>query len=327
MNTEIMDIAIIGAGPIGIACGVEAQKAGLNSILFEKGCLTNSIYHFPTNLVFFSTADLLEVGDIPFITSGPKPTRVEILNYYKRVALHFRLNIHLFEKVEKLERSNGLFHLYTSRREKPYQARFVILAIGFYDHPNYLNVPGEDLPKVSHYYREAHLYYNQRVAVIGGQNSAVEAALEIYRAGAKEVTLIHRREKLGDSVKYWIRPDIENRIKEGSIRAYFNTVVQEIRPHSIVIRQADGNTLELENDFVLAMTGYHPDYSFLKMAGVELMPETNKPVYNPQTYETNVTNIYIAGVACGGKKDINKIFIENGREHAKLIINDIQKKL
>lgn len=326
IENEQIDVAIIGAGPIGIACGVEARRAGLSAILFEKGCLTNSIYHFPTNLVFFSTADLLEIGDIPFITCGPKPTRSEILQYYKRVAQHYDLDVHLFEKVERVSPENGAFAIHTNRRSEPYRARHVVLSIGFYDHPNYLNVPGEDLPKVSHYYKEAHLYYNQKVAIVGGQNSAVEAALEIYRAGAREVTLIHRRAHLGDSVKYWIRPDIENRIKEGSIRAYFNTVVKEIRPHSIVIEREAREVLELENDFVLALTGYHPDYSFLKMAGVALQPETNKPVYDPETYETNVPGVYIAGVACGGKHDINKIFIENGREHARLIMADIQKK-
>ncbi len=321
------DIIIVGAGPIGIACGIEAKTRGLSELIIEKGCLTNSIYHFPTNLVFFSTPDLLELAGVPFITSGPKPTRVEILTYYKRLTQSFALDVHLFERVEKIEKQDGRFLVYTNKAETPYRARFVVLAIGFYDHPNMLNVPGEDLPKVTHYYKEAHLYYNQKVAVIGGQNSAVEAALEVYRAGAAEVTLIHRDSTLGRSVKYWIRPDIENRIKEGSIKAYFNARVVEIREDAIVVEQKDRGRFEMENDFVLAMTGYHPDYRFLQNVGVQLDPETQKPIYNPQTMETTLKNVYIAGVACGGKHDINKIFIENGREHARLILEDIQSKL
>ncbi len=321
------DILIVGAGPIGIACGIEAKRAGLSALLIEKGCLTNAVYHFPTNLVFFSSPDLLELGDVPFITSGPKPTRVEILNYYKRLTRHFELDVHLFERVDRIQKNEAGFSTFTDKAERPYRSRFVTLAIGFYDHPNMLNVPGENLPKVSHYYREAHLYYNQKVAVIGGQNSAVEAALEIYRAGAAEVSLIHRRSRLGDSVKYWIRPDIENRIKEGSIRAFFDAEVKEIREKSIVVEQKGRGAFELENDFVLAMTGYHPDYRFLQNMGVALDPETQKPQYDAETMETNVPDLYIAGVACGGRRDINKIFIENGREHAKRIVRHIQSKL
>ncbi len=323
---ESAEIVIVGAGPIGLACAIEAKKNQLSAVVIEKGCLTNSIFHFPTNLTFFSSPDLLELGDIPFITSGPKPTRAEILNYYKRLTQHFDLNVKLFERVIDIRREGDFYYVRTDRRNSPYVAHNVILAIGFFDHPNYLNVPGEELPKVSHYYKEAHQYYGQKVAVIGAQNSAVEAALEIYRAGAAEVSLIHRGPTLGGSIKYWIRPDIENRIREGSIKAHFNTRVKEIREKSILLSNSNGEIFEMDNDFVLAMTGYHPDYDFLQRAGVDLDRETRKPIYNPETMETDRERMYIAGVATGGKKDINKIFIENGRDHARLIIRDIQAK-
>ncbi len=327
MSTEQQyDVIIVGAGPIGIACGVEAKRRGLRPLLIEKGSLLNAIYEFPTNLVFFSTSNLLEIGDVPFITSGPKPTRLEILRYYTRLAEHYELEFKIYERVEQVLREEDGGYRVSTSRQRSYRASYVVLAIGFYDFPNMLDIPGEDLPKVSHYYREAHPYYRQKVAVIGGQNSAVETALELYRNNA-EVTLIHREPKLGRSVKYWIMPDIENRIKEGSIKAYFDTVVTRIDPDTITLQTKGGKPFTIENDFVLAMTGYHPDYDFLEKVGVELNPETKKPSYDPETMQTNVDDVYIAGVACGGLTDINKIFIENGREHAKLLVADILKKM
>lgn len=316
-------VLIVGGGPIGIACGVEAGKAGLSHVVIEKGCLTSAIHRFAANLIFFSTPDLLEIGGVPFIISGPKPARGEILVYYRRVAEHFRLNLQLYEKVNEIRRgSDGWFVIESSRGR--YAARHVVLAIGFYDHPNLLSIPGEDLPKVSHYYHEPHPYYRQKVAVIGGQNSAAEAALDLWRNGA-EVTLIHRREQLGATIKYWIRPDIENRLREGSIRALFNTEVVRIDDQGLTIRNG-GVLAAIEIDFVFALTGYHADFDFLERAGVCLDGEMKKPSFNPASMETNIPGMYIAGVAAGGK-DANKIFIENGREHARLIVEDILRKL
>lgn len=321
----IYDILIVGAGPIGIACGVEAKKAGLSHLIIEKGCLTDAIYHFPTNLIFFSTADLLELGQVPFIISGAKPTRTDILNYYKRISTHFALNINLFERVENIEAGSEAFHVKTSKAS--YRARRVVLAIGFYDHPKMLDVPGEELPKVSHYYNEAHYYFDRHVAVIGGGNSGVEAALELYRGGARKVSFIHRQPSLNSSIKYWVLPDFENRVKAGSIDAYFDSNIIEIKDKSIVIRNNKGALFEIENDFVLAMTGYHTDFDFLAKAGVKIEDTAQrKPVHDPQTMETNVPGIYIAGVATGGM-NTNKIFIENGRVHAKRIIEDIIKNV
>lgn len=322
-NGAVYDVLIVGAGPIGIACGVEATQHGLSHLIIEKGCLTHAVYRFPTQLVFFSTPDLLEIGDVPFITSGHKPTRSEILTYYKRVTAHFKLNVQLFERVEAIERQGCFFHVKTNRAA--YRAHHVALAIGFYDHPKRLNIPGEELSKVSHYYTEAHYYYGQRVAVIGGGNSAVEAALEVYRAGAKKVTFVHRRPSLNSSIKYWILPDFENRVREGSIEAFFETEVLEIREKSILVRQRSAQPFELENDFVLAMTGYHTDFQFLEKVGVQTEGEQRRPVHDPETMETNVGGMYIAGVATGGM-NTNKIFIENGRVHAKRIIEDIVRK-
>ena len=322
---NVFDVLIVGAGPIGIACGMEATKSGLSHVIIEKGCLTDAVYKFPPQLVFFSTAELLELGDFPFIISGNKPTRSDILNYYKRVAQHFRLNTHLFERVENIRRVDELYHIRTDKAQ--YQAKFVVLAIGFYDHPKMLKVPGEDLPKVSHYYRDAHFYYNQNVAVIGGGNSGVEAALELYRGGAKKVTFIHRQESLNSSIKYWILPDFQNRVKEGSIEAHFSSNVIEIKDKSIVIQKKSGEIFEIDNDFVLAMTGYHTDFDFLAHVGVETEDTAQrKPVHDPKTMETNMPNMYIAGVATGGM-NTNKIFIENGRVHAQRIVEDIMRKM
>ncbi len=319
----ILDLLIVGAGPIGIACGVEARRAGLDARVLEKGCLTNAIYRFPAQVVFFSTPELLEIGDVPFITGGPKPTRREILVYYRRVAEHFDLRINLYERVIAVEREDERTLVIRSDRGE-YRARCVVLAIGFYDHPNLLGVPGEELPKVSHYYHEPYPLYRQRVAVIGGQNSAAEAALDLYRNGAR-VTLIHRRGELGSAIKYWVRPDIENRIREGSIEALFDTEVVRIDDGSITVRTGSA-TRTIPNDFVLAMTGYHADLEFLERVGVRLEGEKCRPQHDPETMETNVEGVYIAGVATGGK-NTNRIFIENGRVHARLIVEDIVRKL
>lgn len=321
----VNDVLIVGAGPIGIACGMEAAKRGLSHVIIEKGCLTDAVYKFPPQLVFFSTADLLELDDFPFIISGSKPSRSDILNYYKRVAQHFLLNTRLFECVENIRRVNGLYHIRTDKAQ--YQAKFVVLAIGFYDHPKMLNIPGENLTKVSHYYRDAHFYYNQNVAVIGGGNSGVEAALELYRGGAKKVTFIHRKDGLNSSIKYWVLPDFQNRVKEGSIEAHYNSNVIEIKEKSIVIQKNNSESFEIDNDFVLAMTGYHTDFDFLAQVGVETEDNAQrKPVHDAETMETNMPNMYIAGVATGGM-NTNKIFIENGRVHAKRIVEDILKKI
>lgn len=316
------DIIIIGAGPVGLACGLEATRKTLDYLILEKGCLTNSIFHFPTEMRFFSTPELLEIGGVPFVISTEKPSRQEGLNYYRRVAEAFKLRIHLFEKVEQVRHRDGGFAVRASRNS--YFAKNVVVATGFYDHPNLLGIPGERLAKVSHYYTAAHPFFRRRVAVIGGKNSAVETALDLYRHGA-EVTLIHRGGDFGKSVKYWILPDIQNRIKHGAIKAMFNTRVTRICEEVIYVVNGTGSEQRLDNDFVFAMTGYHPDYDFLSSAGIAIDGEYQKPCYNPETFETNVPSLYIAGVAAAGK-DGNSIFIENGREHAKKIVEHIARQ-
>jgi putative YpdA family bacillithiol system oxidoreductase len=322
--TTTHDVLIVGGGPIGIACGIEATKRGISSIIVEKGCLLNSLQCFPPAVVFFSSPHLLELGDIPMVVAREKPSRAELLFYYRRVAEHFELELRLYDKVESIAREPGNLFRITTGGGQEHRARFVVLAIGCYDFPNLLNVPGEDLPKVSHYYTEPYPHYRRKVAVIGGQNSAVEAALQLYRNGAQP-TLIHRGSTVGERVKYWIRPDIANRIQEGSIPAYFETTVERIDEKTIRLRQKDGSTVELENDFVLALTGYHTDFGFLKNVGVEVDAETLKPQHDPETKETNIPDVYIAGVATGGK-DAGSIFIENARVHAKQILEDIERK-
>jgi thioredoxin reductase (NADPH) len=314
------DIIIIGAGPIGLACGIEAKKAGLDYLIIEKGCLVNSLYHYPMNMTFFSTSERLEIGEVPFISNNPKPARIEALEYYRRVCSSWNLNVRLYEAVKEIKQSpDGGFSI-TTRKEK-YFSRAVVLALGFYDLPYLLNVPGENLPKVKHYYDEPHPYYRQKVAVIGAANSAVDVALETWRKGA-EVTMIIREPSLRDSVKYWVKPDIENRIKEGSIAAYFNSTVTRITETQVEIETPEGNK-KLENDFVMAMTGYQPPFDFMKSMGIHFHDdEFHTPVYNEQTMETNVPGLYLAGVVCGGLKT-NKWFIENSRDHAKLIISDL----
>lgn len=319
---ESFDLIIVGGGPIGIACGLEAQKNGLNYLIVEKGPIVNSLFNYPVNMQFFSSSERLEIDDIPFISNEAKPKRNEALEYYRRIVTSNKLKLHLFEKVEAIKKRTNDFEVVTSNNA--YIARNVIIATGFYDLPNLLEVPGEELPKVSHYYKDPHFYASQKLAVVGASNSAIDAALECWRKGA-EVTLIIRGPEVGKRVKYWVRPDIMNRIEEGSIKAHFNTVVNEIREKEIVLDTPDG-TLVLENDFVLALTGYTPNFEFLERIGIELSEDEKKlPNYNPDTMETNINGIYLAGVICGGM-ETHKWFIENSRIHAKIIIKDILQK-
>ena len=319
---ESFDLIIVGGGPIGIACGLEAQKNGLNYLIVEKGPIVNSLFNYPVNMQFFSSSERLEIDDIPFISNEAKPKRNEALEYYRRIVTSNKLKLHLFEKVEAIKKRTEDFEVVTSNNA--YIARNVIIATGFYDLPNLLEIPGEELPKVSHYYKDPHFYASQKLAVVGASNSAIDAALECWRKGA-EVTLIIRGPEVGKRVKYWVRPDIMNRIEEGSIKAHFNTVVNEIREKEIVLDTPDG-TLVLENDFVLALTGYTPNFEFLEHIGIELSEDEKRlPNYNPDTMETNINGIYLAGVICGGM-ETHKWFIENSRIHAKIIIKDILQK-
>ncbi|MDE1190740.1 MAG: YpdA family putative bacillithiol disulfide reductase [Arachidicoccus sp.] len=321
---ETLDILTIGAGPIGLACGIEAKNNGLNYLIVEKGALINSLYHYPLFMTFFSTADRLEIGNIPFMCLAPKPGRQEALEYYRSVARNKELNVHLYERVEEVSKqSDNIFLVKTSKQN--YLARNVIVATGFYDIPVYMNTPGEELSKVRHYYKEAHEYVMQKVLVIGANNSAVDAALEIWRKGG-DVTMLIRDDKIGERVKYWVKPDIENRIKEGSIKAYFKSKLIEIKLHSVIIENEDRKLIELENDFVLAMTGYHPDFGMLRKFGIEL-DETNgfTPMHKWETMETNVEGLFLAGVVCGGL-NTHKWFIENSRVHATQILSCIMKR-
>ncbi|MCZ2084973.1 MAG: YpdA family putative bacillithiol disulfide reductase [Flavobacteriales bacterium] len=319
---KLYDIIIIGGGPIGLNCALEAEKAGLTYLIIEKGTIVNSLYHYPLYMTFFSTADKLEIADIPFISTAPKPGRREALEYYQGISRHRKVNINLYEEVLKVTKEDD-FLVETSKNK--YLAKKVIIATGFYDIPNLMKVKGEDLPKVKHYYTEPYPYANQKVAVIGSSNSAVDVALETYRKGA-EVTMIFRHAEISKSVKYWVKPDIENRINEGSIKAYYNSEVVEITPNLIIIKDEHQNIVEIENDFVLAMTGYLPNFEFLKNSGIELQGEHLNPFYNENTMETNVPGLYLAGVVCGGK-DTHLWFIENSRVHAELIIKDILNKI
>jgi thioredoxin reductase (NADPH) len=317
------DIIIIGAGPIGLACGIEAKKAGLHYLIIEKGCLVNSIYHYPLNMTFFSTSERLEIGGVPFISHSAKPVRTEALEYYRRVSMSWELNIKLYEKVES-STADGNTHFITTSKNT-YKAKAVILALGFYDLPYYLNVPGEDLPKVRHYYTEPHPYFRQKLVVVGAANSAVDVALETWRKGA-DVTMVIRDEGIRDSVKYWVKPDIENRIKEGSIKAYFHSQVTSITPTTVELKTPTGKVI-LDNDFVLSMTGYQPPFDLMKSFGIHFQNDVfHTPVYNEITMETNVPNLYLAGVVCGGLKT-NKWFIENSRIHSEQIVKDLLIKL
>lgn len=312
---------IIGAGPIGLTCGIEAAKRNLSYIILEKGCIVNSVFNYPVNMTFFSTSDRLEIGNVPFVSHGDKPTRREALEYYRRVVDAWKLKINTYEKVVSIEKHEKQFIITTSKSK--YKSENVIIATGFFDYPNLLNVPGENLSKVFHYFKEAHPFAYKKVAVIGAGNSAVDVALETFRRGA-DVTMVIREDKLKDSVKYWVKPDIENRIKEGSIKAYFNSVVTEIKENEIVIKTPD-RIINLENDFVFAMTGYHPDYNFLSDAGIKFSSDENKiPLFNPETFQTNVEGLFLAGVVCGGI-ETNKWFIENSRDHAEKIFNYITR--
>ena len=317
-----LDVVIIGAGPIGLCCAIEAKRNNLSYVVIDKGCLVNSLYNYPKNMTFFSTSDKLEIGEVPFISHNAKPTKSEALEYYRRVASSWELDINLYEEVKDIKKKD-YFQVKTDKAN--YTAKKIILSTGFYDLPYKLNVPGEDLAKVKHYYDEPHPYFGMKVAVVGAANSAVDVALETYRKGAKEVTMIVREPSLSESVKYWVKPDVENRIKEGSIKSYFNSNITKITEDSIFINSPEGD-VTLENDFVLAMTGYQPDFGFLKRIGIEIGDdEHNTPVHNPDTMMTNVDGIYLAGVICGGLKT-NKWFIENSRDHSKIIFGDILKK-
>ncbi|MGY4383837.1 thioredoxin reductase (NADPH) [Pedobacter sp. UYP24] len=315
---EKYDVLIIGAGPIGMACAIGAKEAGLSYVIIEKGALVNSLYNYPVFMTFFSTSQKLEIGAVPFVSISNKPNRNEALEYYRRVAEKFELNVNLYEQVQTVEKQDGLFNVETLKAQ--YQVKQVIIATGFYDVPVMMDVPGEELPKVLHYYKDPHLYAFSRVAVVGANNSAIDVALETYRKGAK-VTLVIRGKELGPNVKYWVRPDIENRIKEGEINVYFESEVTAIREHEIDIRTLEG-LVTIKNDFVLAMTGYRPDFNLLKNLGVHL-EEGNCPLYNPETMETSLKGLYLAGVVCGGM-DTHKWFIENSRVHADQIIAHIK---
>ena len=317
-NQNHYDVLIIGAGPIGMACAIEAQKANLSYVIVEKGALVNSLFNYPVFMTFFSTSQKLEIGGVPFVTISPKPNRNEAVEYYRRVAEKFELNIHLFESVKQVtKKETGVFEINTSKTT--YTAKNVVVATGFYDVPLLMNVKGEDLPKVTHYYKDPHLYAFQNVVVVGANNSGVDAALETYRKGAN-VTMIVRSGELGPHVKYWVRPDIQNRIKEGEVEALFNSELVEIRENEVDIKTPEG-IKTIANDFVIAMTGYQPDFSMLRKFGIDL-PESLCPFYNEETMETNVKGLYLAGVVCGGL-DTHKLFIENSRVHAEMIVKNI----
>lgn len=350
---KILDIVVVGAGPIGLTCGIEAKKAGLEYVILEKGALVNSLFNYPIFMTFFSTADRLEIGDVPFMCLAPKPGRQEALEYYRQVTQHHALNIQLYEEVtgiknqveglapatqtvgeqafnqkiiadKRLVEDQGLFRVETNKGK--YLARKVIIATGFYDVPIYMNIPGEELPKVRHYYKEPHGYVMQKTLIVGSNNSAVDAALEIWRKGG-DVTMLIRSDQIGARVKYWVKPDIENRIKEGSIKAYFQSELLEIREKEVVIRDGQGKEMTLENDYVLAMTGFRPDFDMLKNFGINI-DESNAclPNHNPDSMETNIQGLYLAGVVCGGL-NTHKWFIENSRIHAEKIVHKIAREL
>ncbi len=324
---EKLDLIIVGAGPAGMACAIEAQKLDLDFLLIEKGCLVNSIYNYPENMTFFTTAELLEIGDIPMIVRSEKPRRIDALKYYRRVSEHYQIPFRDYEKVLSIEGQDLDFRVKTRNRldeDLEYRCRKVVIATGYFDNPNYMNIPGEELDKVSHYYTDPHPYFHKQVAVIGGKNSAAIAALELYRNGA-DVTLIHRGDTMRREVKYWILPDINNRIKNNEIRSFFNSWVTEIRKTEIVVQTPDGKVV-LENDFVFALTGYHPDTAFLRNMGIRVTEETLIPEHNPETLETNVAGIYLAGSIISGKLT-NRIFIENGRFHGEQILPHLKSTL
>ena len=327
-NSTQFDVVVIGAGPTGLACGIDAKRAGFTVTNIDKGCLVNSLFNYPSNMTFFTTPELLEIGDIPFASPNQKPTRQEALEYYRKVAEHYQLDVRQYEPVQKIEGRDSDFVVHTVDRHGracTYHARKLILATGYYDRPNLMNVPGEDLPKVLHYYREPHPFFNLDVLVVGGKNSAAIAALELWRHGAR-VTMVHRRDGISPSVKYWIKPDIENRIKAGQVKAYFSSTVREIAPDHVVLSTPDGE-VTLANDWVFALTGYHPDFEFICTIGCRLRGDDDKkPVVNPKTLESSVPGIYLAGVIVAGMRT-SEIFIENGRFHGRAIAEDLKAKL
>ncbi len=321
------DVIVIGAGPTGLACAIEAQRAGFKVITIDKGCVVNSLYNYPANMSFFTTPELLEIGDLPFSTAHQKPTREEALEYYRKVAEHYHLDIRQYTWVKTVTGQDENFNITaTDRMGRVYdfRARKLIVSTGYYDLANFMDIPGEDLAKVHHYYREPHPFFDTDVLVIGGKNSAAISALDLWRHGAR-VTLVHRGSRMHNHVKYWILPDIENRIKNHEIAAYFNSFVEEIGPDHVLLSTPEG-PVRLKNDFVFAMTGYHPDYDFLRSIGIELSTEQCRPVCDPETLESNVPGIYVAGVIVAGSRT-NEIFIENGRFHGKQIAADLKKKL
>lgn len=324
MNTpnEEFDLIIVGGGPIGLTCAIEAQAQNLSYVILEKGTLVNSLYHFPTNMTFFSTSALLEIGKVPFISHSDKPTRREALEYFRRVQESWDLNIHYYEEVTDIQKKADSFTVVTSKQT--YRSTYVIVATGFYGQPKMINVPGEDLPKVRHYYREVHPYIGQKVLIIGAANSACDVALELFHKGS-EVTMVVRGSEINPRVKYWIKPNIENRIREGSIKAFFNSEVVAIEEDQVIVLTPEGK-VSVPNDFVLAMTGYVPDFDFLDRIGVQRDPEDpEKPLVNPETFESNVENLYLAGVVVAGSKT-STLFIENSRVHGGIIIQQIKQK-
>src|SRR5947207_1275086 len=323
--TAEYDIICVGAGPTGLATAIEARRAGMRPLVIDKACLCNSIFHYPVNMVFFTTPELLEIGDLPLVTAAEKPTRVEALKYYRRAAEHYELELRLYELVRRVEGSDGDFTVVTRTEkgiEQKYRSRKIAVATGYYDLPNLLGVPGEDLPHVSHYYTEPHEFWNYDVVVVGGKNSAAEAALDLYRNGAK-VTLVHRGKELGATIKYWVRPDIENRIKAGQINALLNTRVEEITKDEVVVEN-HAQTKKILAKQVFALTGYHPDFSFMESMGVKLDPESKRPALDPYTLERYVTGHHIAGVVIGGRHT-GEIFIENGRFHGQRLVEALKK--
>ena len=318
------DIICIGAGPTGLACAIEAKRAGMKPLVIDKGCLCNSIYHYPVNMVFFTTPELLEIGDLPLVSAAEKPVRVEALKYYRKAAEHYQLELRLFERVLRVDGHDGNFAVVTQTErgtEARYTSKKISVATGYYDLPNVMGIPGEELPHVSHYYSEPFEFWNQDVVVIGGKNSAAEAALDLYRNGAR-VTLVHRNAELGSSIKYWVKPDIENRIKAGEVKALFQTHVKQITRDEVVVQNGGGEK-RLPAKQVFALTGYHPDYAFIESLGVKLDFDTRKPALDPNTLESNVPGIHLAGVVIGGRHT-GDIFIENGRFHGKQIIDALK---
>jgi len=324
---EIFDVLVIGAGPTGMACAIEAQRAGLRSVMIDKGCLCNSLFHYPSHMTFFTTPELLEIGDIPFPSVNQKPTRNEALEYYRKVAEHYQLDVRQYQQVDSVSGTDGDFRVHVTDRfgrKLTHHSQKLVVATGYYDLPNYLGIPGEDLPKVHHYYDDPHPYYDLDVLVIGGKNSAAIAALDLWRHGAR-VTLVHRGTTMHRHVKYWILPDIENRIKNGEITAHFQSGVERIHEDTVTLHTPEGNVI-IKNDYVFAMTGYHPDFDFLLSLGIKLADEDRCPECNPQSLESNVPGVYLAGVILAGERT-NEIFIENGRFHGHQIAADLKEKL